>query len=90
MLPIRLLPRPSLLAGAVVATSIAGGLAFGVLAGGALVLFSDWSTRMIFFYLPGLGLAHFLSASALGFMSVLSGKALRDMWLKRAPDYPLR
>lgn len=34
---------------------------------------------MIFFYLPGIGLVHFLSAAALGFMSVLSGKALRDM-----------
>ena len=34
---------------------------------------------MIFFYLPGLGLVHFLSAAALGFLSVLSGKALVDM-----------
>ena len=34
---------------------------------------------MIFFYLPGLGLIHFVSAAALGFMTILSGKALRDM-----------
>ena len=34
---------------------------------------------MIFLYLPCLGLVHFLSAAALGFMSVLSGKALGDM-----------
>ncbi len=34
---------------------------------------------MIFFYLPAIGAIHFLSAAALGLMSVLSGKALRDM-----------
>ena len=45
MLPIRFLPRPSILAGAVVATSIAGGLAFGVLAGGVLVLASAVGRR---------------------------------------------
>ena len=38
MLPIRILPRPSILTSMVVATSIAGGLAFGVAAGGALIL----------------------------------------------------
>ena len=37
---------------------------------------------MIFFYLPMLGLIHFVSASALGLMSVLSGKALRDMRMR--------
>ena len=40
MLPIRLLPRPSLITGAVVALSVASGLAFGVLAGGAIVVTS--------------------------------------------------
>ncbi len=40
MLPIRILPRPSILTSLVVATSIAGGLAAGVMAGGALVLVS--------------------------------------------------
>ncbi len=45
MLPIRLFPRPSLLAGAVVATSIAGGLAFGVVAGGVLVLATSLGRR---------------------------------------------
>ncbi|MCX8253811.1 hypothetical protein RHAL1_01889 [Beijerinckiaceae bacterium RH AL1] len=38
MSPFRILPRPSLLTSAVVAMSIAGGLAVGTLAGGALVL----------------------------------------------------
>ena len=42
---------------------------------------------MIFLYLPALGIAHFLSATALGFMSVLSGKALRDL---RRTSEPLR
>ena len=37
MLPIRILPRPSLLNGAVVASSVAMGLAAGLLVGGALV-----------------------------------------------------
>ena len=41
---------------------------------------------MIFFYLPGIGLVHFLSAAALGFMSVLSGKALRDMRREHEPN----
>jgi hypothetical protein len=45
---------------------------------------------MIFLYLPGLSLVHFLSAAALGFMSVLSGKALRGMFQERSPDHPLR
>ena len=45
---------------------------------------------MIFFYLPGLGLLHFISAAALGFMSVLSGKALRNLGREREVDYPLR
>ena len=34
---------------------------------------------MIFLYLPALGLIHFISAAALGMMTILSGKALRDM-----------
>ena len=34
---------------------------------------------MIFLYLSMLGAIHFVSAAALGLMSVLSGKALRDM-----------
>ena len=38
MLPIRILPRPSLLTGAVVVSSVAAGLAAGVLAGWVLVL----------------------------------------------------
>ena len=38
MPPFRILPRPSLLTSAVVVLSITGGLAAGVLAGGALVL----------------------------------------------------
>lgn len=42
---------------------------------------------MIFFYLPALGIVHFLSAAALGVMSVLSGKAIRD--LRRENREPL-
>ena len=42
---------------------------------------------MIFFYLPTLGIVHFLSAAALGIMSVLSGKAIRD--LRRESREPL-
>ena len=45
MFPIRILPRPSLLTAGVVAMSIAGGLAAGVLAGGALVLASAIGRR---------------------------------------------
>ena len=45
MLPFRILPRPSILTGAVVAMSVAGGLAFGVLAGGALVVVSAAARR---------------------------------------------
>ena len=41
---------------------------------------------MIFFYLPGIGLVHFLAAAALGLMSVPSGKALADMRRDRADD----
>ena len=49
MLPIRFLPRPSILASAVVATSIAGVLAFGFAAGGLLARLDSQSARMIFF-----------------------------------------
>ena len=34
---------------------------------------------MIFLYLPGIGLIHFLSAAAMGIMAMLSGNAIRDM-----------
>ncbi len=43
---------------------------------------------MIFFYLPALGLIHFLSASALGIMSVFSGKAIRDMFVRERDAQP--
>ena len=42
---------------------------------------------MIFLYLPGLGLVHFISAAALGFMSILSGKALRDLRAERKAKF---
>ena len=45
---------------------------------------------MIFFYLPAIGAIHFLSAAALGLMSVLSGKALRDMAKHERHDDPFR
>ena len=38
------------------------------------------------FYLPALGFIHFLSAAALGLLSVLSGKALRDVSAERTGD----
>ena len=38
MLPFAILPRPSLLTSVVVATSVAAGLAFGLIAGGAAVM----------------------------------------------------
>ena len=38
LLPFALLPRPSILTSVVVASSVAAGLAFGVLAGGTIVL----------------------------------------------------
>ncbi len=40
MLPFRLFPRPSILTSMVVATSVLGGLAFGMVAGGVVVLAS--------------------------------------------------
>ena len=43
---------------------------------------------MIFFYLPALGMIHFLSASALGLMSVLFGKAIRDMVVRDRDERP--
>ncbi len=41
---------------------------------------------MILFYLPAIGLIHFLSAAALGIMSVLSGKAIRDLSVDKRKD----
>ena len=38
LLPIAILPRPSILTSVVVATSVAAGLAFGVAAGGVIVI----------------------------------------------------
>lgn len=38
---------------------------------------------MIFFYWPMIGAIHFLSAATTGVMAVLSGKALRDMLVRR-------
>ncbi len=41
---------------------------------------------MIFLYLPAIGFVHFVSAAALGLMSILSGKALRDIARERRDD----
>lgn len=43
---------------------------------------------MILFYWPFLGAIHFLSAAAMGLMTVLSGKALRDMVSPARRDVP--